>query len=178
MEAVHAIELVANQCLTVSLLHGDRKRWTRDPAKTFSKGFPCLIGWFRERIRAGANFSRSPLKRKETPDTALGRPRPSRDMSSYEEPGYRSSSYAVRGNLFVLYSGPPVDGAGGYPLELILVRDLPKLSVGEFHLDLLHRGKFARKRTFPLSGSLQTVETGLILSRCEQPNGNCRNRSP
>ncbi len=87
-------------------------------------------------------------------------------MSPYEEPGYRSSSYAVRGISSLFTVAPLVDGAGGYPLELIFVRNLPTLSVGEFHLQLLQRGQFARKRTFPLSGSLQTVETGLILSRC------------
>ena len=102
-----------------------------------------MNGWFRERIRVGANFSRSPLKRKETPDTALGSPRPSRDMSSYEEPGYRSSSYAVRGISSLFTVAPMVDGAGGYPLELIFVRNLPNLSAGEFHLHLLQRGWFA-----------------------------------
>ncbi len=43
----------------------------------------------------------------ETPGTALGSPRPSRDMSPYEEPGYRSSSYAVRGISSLFYRGPP-----------------------------------------------------------------------
>jgi len=69
--------------------------------------------------------------------------------------------------MLALFTATPlVDGAGGYPLELIFVRNLLNLSVGEFHLHLLHRGQFARKPTSPLSGSLQTVESGYILSRC------------
>ena len=99
----------------------------------------------------------------ETPGTALGSPRPSCDMSPYEEPGYRSSSYAVRG-ISSLFTVPhwltPLEGIC---FELIFVRNLPKLSVGELHLHLLQRGWFARKGTFPLSGSLRTVETGLPL---------------
>jgi len=42
----------------------------------------------------------------ETPGTALGSRRPSRDMSPYEEPDYGSSSYAVRGILFALLRWP------------------------------------------------------------------------
>ena len=64
-------------------------------------------------------------------------------MSSYEEPGYRSSSYAVRGLSSVFTVAPLVDDAGGYPPEFIFVRNLPKLSVGEFHLHLLQSGWFA-----------------------------------
>jgi hypothetical protein len=68
----------------------------------------------------------------ETPGTALGSTRPSRDMSPYEEPGYRSSSFAVHGISSLFTVAPLVDGAGGYPLELIFLRNLPNLSVREF----------------------------------------------
>ncbi len=93
----------------------------------------------------------------ETPGIALGSPRPSSDMSLYEEPGYRSSSYAVRGISSLFTVASLVDGAGGYPLELLLVRNSPA------------QGLVCPKTSFPtewLPGSLQTIETSLILSRC------------
>ena len=42
----------------------------------------------------------------ETPGTALGSSRPSRDMSPYEEPGYRSSSLHCAQDPFALHGGP------------------------------------------------------------------------
>jgi len=89
----------------------------------------------------------------ETPGTALGSPRPIRDLSPYEQSGYQSSSYAVRGISSLFTVAPLVDGAGGYPLELIFVRNSPNLNVGEFHLHLP-------------KGLVLPVGAGLILRRC------------